>query len=113
MKESPIFTRTHDLLLWVLRTTRKFPREFRFTLGQEVCAQAFALQKAQIAASLDSMRQAEHLVHADIALTSLRKLMLLCHELQLLDDGQLRHVGELLQEIGRLLGGWKRSGRGR
>lgn len=109
MKESPVFVRTHDLLLWLLRATRKFPREYRFTLAERVNHQAFALQDALVAAGLDGRRQAEHLLQADMALTGLRKSLLLCYELQLWDAGQYRHVSGLVQEVGRLLGGWRKT----
>ena len=107
MNESPIFTRTHDLLRWLLTATRKFPREQRFVLAQRVHQQAFALQDALAAAGLDRHGQARHLLEADIALTGLRKTLLLCYELELLRDGQYRHVSEMVAEVGRLLGGWR------
>jgi hypothetical protein len=101
----------HDLLLWLLPATRKFPRDYRFTLAQRINNQAFDLQDALIAASLDDARRSEHWVKADIALQSLRKLFLLCHELALFSPGQYRHVSQMTAEVGRLLGGWRRSGR--
>lgn len=109
MKESPIFARLHDLLLWLLRATRKFRREYRFTLGQALNHQGLALQNALIAAGLDRQNQAAHLLQADIALTDLRKTLLLCFELDQWDAGQYRHVSELAQEVGRLLGGWRKT----
>ncbi len=33
MKESPIFTRTFDMLMWLLPATTKFPKEQRFILA--------------------------------------------------------------------------------
>ena len=36
MKESPIFARTHDLLLWLLPHTMGFPRSQRFVLTRRV-----------------------------------------------------------------------------
>ncbi len=36
MKESPIFARTHDLLLWLIPQTLKFPRSQRFVLAKRV-----------------------------------------------------------------------------
>ncbi|MCB0199259.1 MAG: four helix bundle protein [Anaerolineae bacterium] len=109
MQESPIFTRTHDMLLWLAQATRKFPREYRFTLAQRTLNQAFTFQDALIAASIDATRVADHLLRADIALTGLRKTLLICLDLQLLDNGQYRHVSGLTAETGRLLGGWQRT----
>lgn len=108
MSESPIFTRTHDLILWLMTATRKFPREQRFVLAKRVQEQAFALQDALTAASLDKRNAAHHLIQADMALTGLRKSLLLCFQMDLLSAGQYRHVSELDGHVGRLLGGWKR-----
>ena len=109
MNESPIFTRTHDLLRWLLTVTRKFPREQRFTLAQRLQEKGFALQDAVTAAGLDRQRAPEHLLAADIALTGLHKSLLLCFELELLNAGQYRHGSALTAEVGRLLGAWRKK----
>ncbi|MCB9150259.1 MAG: four helix bundle protein [Caldilineaceae bacterium] len=109
MNESPIFARVQDLLRWLLPATRKFPREYRFTLAQEVTRHGFALQEALVAAGLDRRQAPAHLLRADMALTNLRKLLLLCYELELLSAGQFRHVSQMTAEVGRLLGGWRKS----
>lgn len=109
MKESPVFTRTHDLLLWLLRAVRKFPREQRFVLARRLLDQSFCLQDALIAAALDTAHSAGHLIQADIALTGLRKTLLLCFQMELLASGQYRHVSKLTAEVGRLLGAWRKS----
>ena len=36
MQESPIFTKTYDLLTWLLPATTKFPREHRFVMAKAV-----------------------------------------------------------------------------
>ena len=113
MQESPIFARTHDLLLWLLQTTRKFPRDQRFTLTQRLHGQAFTLQDALVAAGVDGQEARRHLQDADIALIGLRKSLLLCHDLTLLSAGQYRHASEMTAEIGRLLGGWQKTMRER
>ena len=109
MKESPIFTRTHDLLLWLLNATRKFPREQRFMLAQRLVDQAFALQDALVAAGIDRQGQQRHLQRADMALVGLRKTLLLCLDLDLFQEGQYRHASAMTAEVGRLLGGWQKA----
>lgn len=109
MNESPVFTKTHDLLLWLLLTTRKFPRDQRFVLARRVQDQAFALQDALVAAGTDPVNRPRHLVRADSALAGLRKTLLLCHQMQLLSDGQYRHVSGLTAEVGRLMGSWMKK----
>ena len=110
MNESPIFTRTHDLLIWLLKTTRKFPREYRFTFAERVTSQAFAFQDAITRAVMDVPHEEEHLLNADITLNGLRKTLLLCLDLELLNPKQYRYASKKTAEVGRLLGGWKRRG---
>jgi hypothetical protein len=52
MRESPIFTRTFDMLMWLLPATTKFPKEQRFILAQRTQKAAFEFYEAITAASL-------------------------------------------------------------
>lgn len=104
MNESPIFARTHDLLLWLLQATRSFPREERFGMAQRLREKAFDLQDALIASVRDAAHAESHLLQADIDLTSLRKALLHSFQLGLLTAGQYRHVSQMDGDVGRLLG---------
>ena len=108
MEQSPIFSRTYDLLRWLIPVTVKFPRQHRFVLAQAVQETAFAFQEKLIEASM-RQQPAETLLQADIALAKLRTHLRLCHDLKLLSMGQYEHVARMLDEIGRLLGGWMKT----
>ncbi len=111
MKESPIFTKTFDLLAWLLPATLKFPREHRFVLAQRVQNSAFNFYESITAASL-SKQPEPYLQQADIDLQRLRLYLRLCQRLRFFNKGQYEHVSLMMEEIGKLLGGWrkKRSG---
>ncbi len=110
MKESPIFARTYDLLLWLIPQTLKFPREHRFTMAQRVQDVALDFQERIIEAALsDDQREDDHLARADVALTKLRFYLRLCKDLQLLSLGQYEHVSRMVVEVGKLLGGWRKK----
>lgn len=110
MKESPIFTRTHDLLLWLIPHTLQFPREQRFVMAKRVQDTALDLQEYLLEAALSKgPRQVELLGQADIALAKLRFHLRLCHELHLMQGGQYWHAANITTEVGRLLGGWQKS----
>ena len=105
MQESPIFTRTYDLLRWLLPATVKFPRQYRFVLAEALQRNAFELQEALIEAGqghnvLVSLRR------ADSALAALRVYWRLARDLGILADSRYEHGARLLEEVGRLLGGW-------
>lgn len=107
--ESPIFVRTQALLAWLLLATRKLPRDQRFGLAQRLLDQAFRLEDALVAASVEPASKAAHLVAADCALQGLKRSLALAFEMKWLSEGQWRHAGVLTAEVGRLLGGWKKS----
>ncbi len=67
MQESPIFTKTYDLLKWLLPATQKFPKEQRFMLAKKIQDTAFNLQDALLAAGL-GYEKPRHLQEADVAL---------------------------------------------
>lgn len=108
MKESPIFTRTYDLLRWLIPATVKFPRQQRFVLADAVQRTALTFQEQLIEAGL-SNQPSDPLRDADITLVKLRLYLRLCWDLQLLSPGQYEHVSRMVTEIGRLLGGWRKA----
>ena len=103
MKQSPIFSKTYDLLRWLIPVTVKFPREHRFVLATAVQETTMQFQERIIeAARTDDPRPG--LRQADTDLTKLRLYLRLCRDLNLLSPGQYGHVARMVSEIGRLLG---------
>ena len=107
MQESPIFTRTYDFLRWLVPVTLKFPRQHRFVLAQVLQGKAFEFQEAILSAGQGNDTHAA-LARADTALASLRVYLRLSRELGLLAEGSYEHGARSLEEIGRLLGGWRK-----
>ena len=108
MKQSPIFVRTYDFLRWLIPVTVKFPRQQRFVLAGNLQRIALRLQEQLVAASyadapLPILRQ------ADVTLATLRLDLRLCRDLELLKFKQYAHAARMVNEIGRLLGGWIKS----
>jgi cytosine/adenosine deaminase-related metal-dependent hydrolase len=110
MQESPIFSKTYDLLTWLVPATTRFPREQRFVLAKAVQETALRFQEHLIEAGVGQGRtRSQALAQADVDLTKLRFYLRLCQDLQLLTRRQYQHVAEMVAEIGRLLGGWRKS----
>lgn len=110
MKQSPIFTKTYDMVRWLIPQTIKFPRQQRFVLAGNVQQTALRFQEQLITAAyadepLPTLRQ------ADVTLATLRVYLRLCRDLQLLKFNQYEHIARMVNEIGRLLGGWIKSTR--
>jgi hypothetical protein len=108
VKESPIFTRTYDLLRWLIPLTCKFPRAHRFVLAARLQETALRFQELLIEAGR-SQAPAPILAQADADLTKLRLYMRLCRDLELVKFNQYEHGSRLVDEVGRLMGGWIKS----
>ncbi len=106
-----IFTRTYDLLLWLLPKAESFPKVYRATVTQRLMDAALDLQEALFDASNERgpARQA-HLRRASAALDRTRLYLRLALDWRWLNPGQHQHVSAMLAEIGRLLGGWIKAG---
>lgn len=108
MRESPIFTRTHDLLRWLIPLTVKFPRSQRFVLAGRLHQRALDFQ-GDILRAAKSSDPLPVLSQADATLSEIRALMRLSKELELISIGQYEHGARMIAEIGRLLGGWLKT----
>ncbi len=105
-----VHTRAKDLLQWLMPALARFPREHRHTVTQHM-----ALLALQV---LDQLVEARHTQHAaraealrlaDVRLDQLRQYAHLAHQWRWWSDGQYEHFSRLCEELGRLLGGWRRS----
>ena len=108
-REMPIFTRTFDLLSWLLPVTNNFPRAHRFTVTSRLLNAAFDLRERLEAANLRRGRERqEQLLLADEALARLRLYLRLAARWGWLKAGQYEHAAGMVAEVGRLLGGWQK-----
>lgn len=109
-REMPIFTRTFDMLAWLLEATNNFPRSYRHSFTQRLLDAAFDLSEALQEANLRyGQARIERLNRADEALDKLRHYLRLAARLGWLKPGQYEHVAAMTAEIGRLLGGWHKA----
>lgn len=108
--EMPIFTRTFDLLTWLLPATNHFPRAHRHTVTHRLLSAAFDLRELLERANLHrGDERAKLLVDAEDALARLRVYLRLVHRWTWMSDGQYEHVSRMVVEVGRLLGGWRKA----
>lgn len=108
MPDSPIFARGDTLIVWVLQATVRYPRHYRAALGKATQEAALRMQRELVAAARRREKRAA-LQAADEALHELRLLLRQGHTLGLLTIGQHEHSARMLDEVGRLLGGWRKS----
>ena len=108
--ETPIFTRTFDFLTWLLPATDHFPRAHRHTVTRRLLDAAFDFSECIEEANLRrGNARLEWLLRADAALAKVRHYLRLARRWEWLSAGQYEHVSKMVVEIGRLLGGWRKT----
>lgn len=107
MKESPIFIKSFETLLWILEHTKKFPKHQRFVMAKRIEEAALSFQDELVLAtktddSLAALRR------ADYHLERLKLYNSLSLKLKLSTLAQYEFLARGLEELGKLLGGWLR-----
>ncbi len=108
--DTPLFVKTHDFLLWLIRHTQRFPKNLRHTYTHRLESAALTFQEALLMANaVRGPERSKWLGHADGRLVCVRALLRLAYALQLLGGNQVKHAAERVDELGRLLGAWKKG----
>jgi hypothetical protein len=108
MKESPLFTKTYDLLLWLHKHTGHYPKNERFRLAKRIDDTAFELQECILFATLDNNKH-ENLIKADIILRKLTILCRLAKDTGFMTSSQYFYVSERMVELGKMVNAWKKK----
>jgi hypothetical protein len=82
-QELTVITKMYDLILWAYNHTSRFPRNYRFVLGERIERNLYNLLETLIAAKYTKNRQ-RLLEDANLALEVLRFQMRLAKDLQCL-----------------------------
>ena len=110
MKEMPLFTRTFDFITWLMPATDNFPRSQRFVVTQRLRDAALDFQELITEANnCRGQARLNKIGLADAALDKVRFYLRLSYRWEWLKPGQYQHAAGMVAEIGRLLGGWKKT----
>ena len=107
--QSPLFVKTYDFLLWLIPLTLKFPKSQRFLLAERLSKMALDFYDTILDAVMEPKRQDECLDEADKLLTKIRLYIRLSYDLKCINQRRFEHAARSVNEIGRLIGGWKRK----
>jgi hypothetical protein len=108
--ELPVIAKAYELARELTRRTRKFPRDLRFVLGDRLLATGYDI--------LDTLLEAKYshgkrtlLERANLLLERLRFQTRLCQEETLISVRQYEYLAALIQETGKMVGGWRKAAR--
>ena len=106
--ELTAITKTYDLVREMTRRVGKFPRDFRFLLGERILRNVYDVLDLLIEAKF-SKDKLPALSRANLRLEQVRFRVRLAHDEQLISTHQYEVAARLVDEVGRLVGGWRRS----
>ena len=105
-----VFGRWEDLLDDLLDRTTRFPKSARFTFAARIDNLALdVLEELVRARYARGAEERDALARADLMLARLRVLVRLSHRRKFLDGRGYEHVSRGLDEVGRMLGAWRRG----
>lgn len=108
--ELPVYRDTYQLILKVFEYTKDFPKEYKYTLGQDMKRDALHLLRSIYRANKHKNR----VEHLDVFLDEFELLTLeirLCTDMKLLSIKKQAVLSGLATCIGKQVTGWRNSSR--
>jgi hypothetical protein len=105
--DTPLFVKTHDLVVWLFNHTQRFPKSLRHSYTFRLEQAALDFEEAILAANVARAEGRRRcLERADARLLVLRALLRYTLDWKLLGGNQHQYAAEAIDELGRLLGAW-------
>ncbi len=104
-----IVGKTYDFVLWLLPKVEKFPRSYRFTVGERLTGNGLDLLMLLVEAAYTQSKE-DLLEQASRKVNGTRYLIRLAKDLHLLSLEAYEFAATNLDEIGRMVGGWRKAG---
>ena len=110
-RDVPVVVRLYDLVLWTMNHTARFPRHHRYSLGQRIEGTLQDLLELLIEARY-AREKADLLDRANLLLERFRFQMRLAKDLKVLALNSFEFQAKSVDEIGRMIGGWRKHAAG-
>lgn len=107
---TPVFQKSYDLYRVLHETVKKYPKADRYSLGETTKLKTLELIEAITKAGYSKKEWKASFI--DQAITSLEIVKIfirLAYDTKTIDQKRYIDLQEKIQEIGRMLGGWKRA----
>jgi hypothetical protein len=100
-----LLTRLEDFMVWFLPHLERFPRNYKFLVGDRAVKILLDILE-NVADAYYSKDKLAKLQRANIGLEKLRRILSVCVRMKFMTPKQLAFASNRLYEIGSDLGGW-------
>lgn len=107
-KDLPIFIKWMDFVKWLLVTLDGFPKKARFNFSDRLTNLSLEIVEDLVEARYNKNKTAV-LRRANMNIEKIRILMRICFELRFLSRQSYEHSAVLINEVGKMLGGWMKQ----
>ena len=107
-EKETIVSKTYDLVKYLMPVINRFPRDYKFTLGDRINNHVLDLLEQYVAAYYTgkALSKVEILTKNNLQLERLRFLIRLAHDFKLFSNQRYGYISGLVDEIGKMTGGW-------
>ncbi len=103
----PLYIKTYKLLKYLYFRVKNFKKEYKYTLGNDILAQAWdVLDNIVRANAQPNCEKFQLLKEASISFDKLKMRLRMAHELGLISHKQYAFIINQTTEIGKMLNGW-------
>lgn len=110
--EPVVVGRHYEFLRWLMQRVAKYPRSYRFTLGDRTINLGLEILERLLEATYTKSK-IEPLSSANLVLDKLRFMVRLAKDERCLGLSQYEFASREMTEIGRQIGGWLKQAGGR
>jgi len=104
----PVYRDTYRLILKIFENTQHFPREYKYTLGQDMKRDALQLVRSIYRAN-KSEHKKEHLETFSDDFELLKLEIRLCTDMKILPIKKQADLSLLMEGIGKQITGWRNT----
>lgn len=105
----PIYRDSYMLLTEIYEATGKFPRDFKYTLGQDMKRDCLDLFRHLYNANVFADKRAEHLNNFLASFELLKIELRLCVDMNVLSIKKLAHLSLIMDSIGKQATVWRKK----
>ncbi len=107
-EDYPIFVKWLDATDYILDRTEKFPKSVRFTISNRIANAALDIMELIIEA-IYTKNRSHILDKINLYIEKLRILFRISYKRKYISEKQYGYISEMLNETGKMAGGWKKT----